>query len=138
MTTYLLDDIAAYLVTQGIGVATSSASGYRVVKGFMPPNPDKVIGLFETGGAAPNRYPGDLDYPRFQVRVRGAAFGYSTARQKLWSVFTTLQAVDNTTTLNGWVYVSVEAVSDVIGFPLDSNNRPEVVMNFRALRSRTS
>lgn len=137
MTTYLLDDLSAFLSSQSLGGATSSAS-WMITKGYMPPKPDNVIALFETGGEPPNRYQANLDYPRFQVRCRGTAFSYSSARAKLWSVFTTLHGVDNGRTIQGRVYPSIEAVSDVIGFPLDSNNRPEVLQNFRALRSRTT
>lgn len=137
MTAYLLDDLSVFLSSQGLGGATSSAS-WMITKAYMPPQPNNVIGLFETGGEAPDRYQANLDYPRFQVRCRGTAFAYSSARAKLFAVFQALQGVDNGRTINGRYYPGIEAVSDAIGFPLDSNNRPEVLQNFRAFRSRTT
>lgn len=137
MTTYLLDDLSNFLSSQGLGGATSS-SPWMITKGYMPPKPDNVIGLFETGGRPPDPNQGLVDFPRFQVRTRGAAFNYSSARQKLWSIYTLLHGVDNGKTISGRYYVGIKAVSDVMGFPLDTNNRPETIQNFEATRSRTT
>lgn len=136
MPVALLDEIAARLKTQGVGTTASTASWF-VAKGFLPPTPDRVIALFETGG-----FPNDphesalIDRPTFQVRVRGNAYGYSTARTKIGAARTALEVGNST--LSGRRYIHIVAQSEPVSLGQDENNRPSLVVNFTALRSRTS
>lgn len=66
------------------GVVEGS-TGWTLAKSYMPLSPDKVIGLFETGGTAPLTQI-DADNPAFQVRVRGLPYGYQEARDKLTEI----------------------------------------------------
>jgi len=131
----LLDEIGTRLTGQGVASTASTASWF-LAKGFLPPTPDKVIALFETGG-----FPNDghesalIDRPTFQVRVRGDAFGYSTARTKSAAARTALEI--GNASLSGRYYVHVVAQGEPVSLGQDENNRPSVVMNFTALRSRT-
>ena len=56
-------------------------SGWQIEIGAMPPTPDEIIMISDTGGQEPNpKYL--IDYPTVQVMVRGAVSGYLvTARE---------------------------------------------------------
>lgn len=131
----LLDEIAKRLTDQGVGVVGSTAN-WVVKKNWMSPSPDRAIALFETGG-----FPNDfhesalIDRPTFQVRVRGPKGGASTARVKIGAARTALEI--GSTTLTGWRYVHIVAQGEPTFLGMDENQRPEYVMNFTALRSRT-
>lgn len=131
----LLDEISARLIAQGVGVAGSTAD-WVVKKNWMAPAPHRAIGLFETGG-----FPNDgnesalIDRPTFQVRVRGPKGGASTARAKIAAARTALEIGNST--LSGRRYVHIVAQSEPTFLGMDENQRPEYVMNFTALRSRT-
>ena len=131
----LLDEIATRLQSQGVGTTASTASWF-VAKGFLPPTPDKCIALFETGGLPNDPHEAALvDRPTFQVRVRGDAYGYSTGRAKLGAARTALEV--GNTTLSGRRFIHVVAQGEPVSLGQDENNRPSLVMNFTALRSRT-
>ena len=131
----LLDEISARLIAQGVGVAGSTAN-WVVKKGWMAPAPDRAIGIFETGG-----FPNDghesalIDRPTFQIRVRAPKGGYSTARAKIAAARTALEV--GNTTLSGRRYVHIVAQSEPSFLGYDDNQRPELILNFTALRSRT-
>lgn len=131
----LLDEVSARLIAQGVGV-TGSTANWVVKKGWMAPQPDRAIAVFETGG-----FPNDphesalIDRPTFQVRVRGPKGGYSTARTKIGAARTALEV--GNTTLSSWRYIHIVAQGEPVSLGMDQNQRPELVMNFTALRSRT-
>lgn len=131
----LLDEVSARLIAQSVGVAGSTAN-WVVKKGWMPPAPDRAIGIFETGGLANDGHESALiDRPTFQVRVRGPKGGYSTARTKIAAARTALEIGNST--LGGRRYVHIVAQSEPSFMGYDENQRPELVLNFTALRSRT-
>lgn len=133
----LLDEIAARLISQSVGVTGSTAS-WSVYKGHEPELPDAVITLFETGGFANQPHEGDvLDLPTFQIRVRGGqtSTGYPAARAKLAAARTAVEAM--TGTFSGRYYCQVTADSEPISLGQDESHRPRMVMNFTALRSRS-
>jgi hypothetical protein len=138
----LLDDVAVRLASQAVagpsGTTTASATGWTLFKAVLPPGPDQVVAVFETGGRQnENMESGLLDRPTFQVRVRGAVNGYSAARTKIAAVRTALEGVHNTT-VNGRYYAGMTADSEPFPLAVDDNNRPALVMNFAAFRSRTT
>jgi hypothetical protein len=133
----LLDEVAARLISQSVGVSGTTAA-WTVFKGYEPALPDKVITVFETGGLPNQGHEGNvLDLPTFQVRVRGDAFGYSTARTKIAAARTALEGM-TAGTFSGRYYCQVTANSEPISLGQDASHRPELVMNFTALRSRSS
>jgi hypothetical protein len=130
----LLDEIAARLISQAVGVQGSTAS-WTVWKGHEPESPDAVITLFETGGLPNQPHEGDLlDLPSFQVRVRGSSTGYATARTKLAVARTALEGM--TGTFSNRYYCQVVAQSEPISLGHDESHRPRLTMNFVAHRSR--
>lgn len=126
----LLDEIGTYLTNQGV---VGGATGWTLAKAYMPPSPDQVVALFETGGFAPE-LPVDLDRPTFQVRVRGTKMDYPGARAKIDQVVTELHKFQGT--LSGVYYVMIAAMQSPMPLGYDENERPELAVNFRALRSR--
>lgn len=58
-----------------------ATSGWQIEIGAMPPTPDKIIMLSDTGGLEPNpKYL--LDFPTVQAMVRGVVSGYlATSRE---------------------------------------------------------
>lgn len=131
----LLDEIAARLIAQSVGVSGSTAN-WAVKKGWWSPSPDRAIAVFETGGKPNDQGQGLIDRPTFQVRVRGPKGGASTARTKMAAVRTALEG--GPLTLSSRYYVQITADTEPISLGSDTNQRPEYVMNFTALRSRTT
>jgi len=141
----LLAEIQNYLVAQGVGPAGSTGD-YSVTVGYVPAQPDRLISVLETGGL-PNEglSTGTVDRPTFQVRVRGPAWGtlptgtYTTVRAKIETVRSTLEGVLNKTIGNPpWKYVHIKSMAPPLDLGRDDNDRPNLAMNFWALRSRTS
>ena len=133
----LLDEVAARLISQAVGVQGTTAS-WSVFKGYEPPTPAQAITLFETGGFPNQPHEGQmLDVPTFQVRVRGAntSTGYPAARTKIAAARTALEAM--TGTFSGRYYCQVVAQNEPISLGQDATNRPILVQNFTAHRSRT-
>ena len=141
----LASEIAQRLVDQNVGGLPGTTdvtdNTYTVMQGFLPAAPDRVVAVYETGGYPPEVQP-EMDYPTFQVRVRTAAWEYSSGRARLELARLALHGVTNTT-LNStagtaWTYVSILAAGDALAVGLDANNRPEFTLNFEAVRSRTT
>lgn len=131
----LLDEVAARLITQSVGVAGSTAS-WSVYKGYEPPTPAAVITLFETPGLPNQAHEGEvLDLPAVQVRVRGTTGGYATARAKIAAARVALESM--TGTFSGRYYCQVVAQQEPFSLGQDESHRPILVCNFTAWRSRT-
>jgi hypothetical protein len=135
----LLDEIAARLIQQSVGVQGSTAD-WCVHKGHEPEAPDAVFTLFETGGLPNQPHDGNLlDLPTFQVRVRGGqtSTGYPAARAKIAAARTALEGMSASTYgVSHRYYCQVTANSEPISLGHDESHRPRLVMNFTALRSR--
>ena len=135
----LLDDVETRLSTQSVGGIAGSTSvtdtGWLITKTYMPPDPDKVITIYETGGSPPEPR-AEVDYPTFQVRVRSGTTGYSTGMEKLAAVQMALHGL--TATHNSWYYPGFWAQGDALSLGFDQETRPILAQNFRAARSRTS
>jgi hypothetical protein len=132
----LLDEIAARLIQQSVGIQGTTAS-WTVFKDHEPESPDQVFTLFETQGLPNQPHEGNLlDFPRFQVRVRGTSYGYAAARTKLAAARTAIEGM--TGVFSGRYYCQVTADGEPSSLGQDQNHRPRIVMNFTALRSRSS
>lgn len=137
----LLEEVAARLISQGVGVVGTTAP-WVVFKGWEPETPDQVLTLYETGGL-PNQprddaLTGALDQPSFQLRIRGGqtSTGYPAARTKLAAARTALEGM-SPGTFSGRYYCQVTANSEPISLGHDESHRPRLVLNFTALRSRS-
>ena len=138
----LLDEVAVQLVGQSVaglpGTTGVTATGWTLTKAHLPAAPDKVVAVFETGGRANEMMDGGLlDRPTFQIRVRSSPNDYATARTKIEAVRTALHLIGNEA-LSSRYYAGITADAEPIPLPVDQNNRPGLVMNFSAWRSRTT
>lgn len=143
------DDILAAIVAAGLGQAANSKTDWMVYLYSMQdsdPAPglnvvaDRCIAIYETGGDPPEEGFA-MDYPGFQIRVRGAPNASREARAKLQALFDLLHA--NEVPLNAGVsppsatYVYCYAVqSGAIPMGLDERRRPHFVQNYRTMRNR--
>lgn len=132
----LLDEISTRLIAQSVAATGSTATNWVVKKGWWPPTPDRIIAVFETGGKPNDPGQGLVDQPTFQVRVRGPKGGYSTMRSKISAARTALEA--GPLTLQSRYYVQIAADTEPTFLGCDANQRPEMVLNFTAWRSRTT
>lgn len=137
----LIDDVLDYLVAQGV---IEGATGWTRAAGYLPPSPNQVIAVFETGGIEPEIAPVgsdevEYDYPGFQVFGRGAVFGYEALRNKMGEVFRTLHDSTLSPGVGTPAYVQVQAVqSGPLALGYDENDRPLLTWNFTAMRERES
>ncbi len=123
-----LDEIAAYLVAQGVGVLGSSIIlGSR---GVIPTGDGPYLSLTETGGMRPtrihNKTAANTRRPSAQILVR--AKSYRTARTMIEAAFTALDGVYETT-LSGVRYHSITADQEPNDIGLDEKERPMIVFN---------
>lgn len=126
----LLDDIASYLQTAGIGTV-----GTDIFKGEMPAEPDNCIGLFEYGGGRPEHAPGaPLDRPGLQARVRNLS--YPVARQKCQDIQNVLHGIHEQA-INGTYYILILANQSPEPLGRDANDRMEFVQNFSVIYERS-
>lgn len=129
----LLDDLALYLQTAGLGAATTSTGERTIFRGQLPDQPDAAIGLIEYGGMAPVRamFPAIVyEQPRVQVLVRART--YDGARTKAESVFQALDGVGNTTlTSTSPRYGFIEALQSPFLLTRDANDRVVLALNLQ-------
>ncbi len=121
----LLDDIAAYLKSQGL-----VPSGWRVCIYFMPPSPDRVICLSEYGGNTP-QVKVLLDEPGLQIRVRGQSEDPQTPRGVLETIRIALDGLGPLTVGSSNVRWIKAVQSAPMSLGIDGqDNRWEFVCNF--------
>ena len=138
----LLDEIGTRLDDSGIA-SSSGDDGWVLVKSMLPDSSalqNKIVALIETPGEAPDGYT-ELDKPHFQVLVRGDSIAtvsssYSVARAKIEAIKTDLHTL-GPATLSGRHFPAIWALQDPFLLEMDSSDRPVLVINFRAFRSRT-
>lgn len=123
----LLDELAAYMQTNGIGTP-----GTDLFEGTLPDSPDAAVTLYEYGGLAPTHTIGGgaakFERPRVQVLARATT--YSAARSKIEAVYKLLDQLAGVT-LSSVRYLRVEAVSSPLFLERDANNRVKMVCNFQ-------
>lgn len=139
----ILADLGDLISTGGMGTVGQSSTGScaSIFLGFLPPAPDLVIALFETGGSASvhgmSTGPGNalLEHPRVQAVVRGAAGDYLTPRTLMNTLFRSLDGVRDQT-INGCRYNWIAAVQSP--FPIltePDTNRVLFSVNFDVYKS---
>ena len=126
-----LDEIAARLVSQGVGVlGTSILLSSRTA---VPSGDGPYISLTETGGSEPTRIQNQAaaatQRPSAQVLVR--ATDYAVARAKSAAAYNALDGIFNTT-LSGTFYLRVVARQEPTDIGLDAAGRPMISFNIEA------
>ena len=127
----ILDDLADRLTTQG--VVTSG----EIYRGALPPSPDELIALFQTGGPAPihtmNAGPGTAILERPHVQVIARALRADAASKRAQDVYHALDAL-GPVTLNGVRYHAIWALGTPSFLRRDETGRVEYVVNFEVMR----
>jgi hypothetical protein len=132
----LLDDVKAVLITAGVGVTdTSSSSEWPIHLGFMPDGQDQVIALTELPGGQPETK-WNVDFPAFQVIVRGQPYEYDTARTKIQAAFVALHNTDSTEFAGTDYKLVVGATSAPTPLGRDEQNRPSLAWTFNVIKQR--
>lgn len=117
------------LVTGSIG-AYGGSSAWAIFLDAMPDGPafpDQAIGVFSSGGSSEAKLA--IDFPRVQVRVRGAADGQVDALAKAMAIKDLLGGMDPATDefRGAWL------ISDILTMGSDERSRPEYSLNFKLL-----
>jgi hypothetical protein len=123
----IAEGVAQILVDKGVGVL--SGNGWTIKVSQYVSTPDQLITINDTGGAPPNPK-WRLDFPTFQVQVRGAVNGYAAAWQKMKDCKDVLLGMD-AQEVNGDRWDGVLAMGDLVPLGYDEQNRPMLAMNFR-------
>jgi len=137
----LITDVLDFLVSEGV---IGGATGWDQFAGYLPPDPDQVIVVFETPGLIPAiRKDGstelEYDEPGFQIRGRSNKFDYEALRIKMGEVFRSLHGSDLSPATGDPTYVIVRAVqSGPLPLGLDDESRNGMTWNFEAMRERES
>lgn len=124
----LLDEIAAYLVANGLGTVGSSI--FLGSRAKIPVGVGPYISLTETGGTSPTRVhnlrTANTQRPTVQVLVR--AQSYLIARTKAKAAYDVLDGVYETT-LTGVRYHSITARQEPTDIGLDDQERAMISFN---------
>jgi len=148
--TNTLDSVQNALVTAGVGQISDPTADWFIIQGFMPDaNPsktdgggltqDRIIAIYESPGEAPlERWA--IDYPRFQVKVRGGEDKYQETRNKIADVFLALHANEEIMVaapegVTPFVFCYATH-SAPVGMGRDDRNRFLMLYNFRTMRDR--
>lgn len=126
-----LDDMRVH-----IEASTALVGGTDLFGGFLPPDPDTAVGIFQLDGLPPLRSMGSglpfVRRPRLQVRSRSAS--YATSLANVETIYAALEPVVNTT-INGVSYLRIEAMSEPIDMGEDKSNRQRFDCYFVAWRA---
>lgn len=106
-------------------------TGWLATAAKLPPNPDQIIFVRDTGGPASESGVG-INYPTIQVIVRGPKTNnsYDVAYNKAAAVRDAFLAVPSTE----WVELTaVNMLGDLLDLGHDDNERARVAVNFRLI-----
>lgn len=123
-------DIAGYLDSTGV---TGGATGWTARIGELPPDPDQVIVVTESGGGI--REPAlAFERPSFQLIVRGARredqpTTRQEARAKLSAAIAALHG-QTELVLSGERYAWIWTQGGALSLPYDTQGRPAFAQNF--------
>ena len=120
------------LVAAGVGVFESaSAADWGIWIGKEPKLPDQAVVIASSGGQAPDPK-WLLDFPSYQIRIRGSKGNYASAKAKAKDVKDVLLGIQSQD-INGERLVSITMSSDIAFIGYDENDRPHFSLNFRLI-----
>ena len=129
----LLEDLGGYLDTQ----LASVTLGTNLFYSLMPETVSNCVTLYENAGAPPVFTQGTqnlpvLERPQLQFLLRNSS--YSAGRALAEDIYRTLTSIANQT-INGHLYLRVEALQVPSVLNRDSNNRVIFTCNFDVVRA---
>lgn len=123
-------EVKDYLVAQGVGTF-GATSGWAIYIGIEPEDPDTVITLYDRPGDIANpKY--SLDYPRWQIRVRGTPNSYVATHGKAKEIKDVLLGLPPQN-LGTTRYDGVFMVGDIFYLQADEKGRPIFITNWRGI-----
>lgn len=129
-------DISDILSTNGVGTLGAN-TGWGIFVSREPDSPDTAITIFDSGNSLEPNAKWLLEYPSFQVRVRGSENNYLSATAKIQEIKDVLLGLPPQTR-NGTNYRGVWQQTEIIPLGYDDQNRPLLVQNYRTVREPTS
>lgn len=130
-----LSDIGAFLEAAGL---IGGATGWTFFENYSPATPDQAVVARDTGGA-PGEATSAIDYPTFQLMVRSGKLRSDLARAKMIECYNALHEgdiPDSTTSPPRQLVYCFGVQSSPLYIGTDENERPEFVINFRAMAHR--
>jgi hypothetical protein len=129
-----LDEIAARLVSQGVGTTSGTSRNiFTSSQAIIPDGNGPYLTLIETGGSGPTRVHNQTgaltQRPTAQIYVRASTYVAARAMARL--AYLALDGVFNTT-LSGTFYQSVTVRQDITDLQADDLGRARVVFNIDA------
>jgi hypothetical protein len=125
-----LEDLAAYLNAQSVGVYPGTSSTRTIYISEMPDTPDLCICLYARPGRPKSLFC-DLQYPELHVEVRAAT--YSAAQTKAEAVDTALHA-QHDVTLSAHKYLTIQARGVPCKLEVDGRGRTIFYQNFEIVK----
>ena len=139
----LLDEVATFIGTNVAALTVASTAGGNLFKLPFPKNSaDSAACIVELGGESSLRAMGPsggapvAEIVNFQVIVRAASSGAETARSTMRDVHDVLDHMNGTLSLCRYLYV--KATSPAVYLGLDENERHRWVVDFQAIKERSS
>lgn len=130
-----LDEIAARLVSQGVGVLGTNI--FLSSKTAIPSGNGPYLTLTETGGTGADRTQNNTALERPTAQLHARASSYLTARAMLKAAYLALGGPNglHNVTLSGTWYLSVTARQNITDIGLDDAGRASVVFNIDAVKN---
>jgi len=124
----LLEEIARYLGSQGIGVYSDDPEQATIFINHMPSSPDKILAVYQRGGPEPF-YWDPFDVPEVQVLVRGAVGEEWEVVERANQVYAALHGLMNLNfgTIN---IIGITAINMPTSLGTDDLRRPEYTVSF--------
>lgn len=132
-------DVKDLLVAESTGGMTfGGTDDWSVFISSEPETPDRAVTIYETGGRTPSVATGTsispVEYPDFQVRVRGRT--YTETCNQLETIRGIISHKGGFT-VGGAKYNDMYETGNPLDLPRDENGRYIRVLNFSAIRQAT-
>jgi len=118
----LIEEIADYLVTKGIGT-----KGTDIFLMVQPESPVTCDTIYNTGGFAPDN---ELPIAEPTIQVISRAEDYETAEARAYDIYNELHQLSNVTLTTSYIYL-IEAMQDPGSIGRDPADNFEVSCNYR-------
>lgn len=124
------EGIKDILVDASVGTF-AALTGWGIFVSKQPDTPHTSITVYDSGGVASNPQ-WRIDFPSVQVIVRGIPGGYLEAWAKAKEVKDALLGWPSQEHNGDW-WVSIAMISDIAHIGYDTQNRPELSINFKLI-----
>lgn len=125
-----LEDLAAYLNAQSVGVYPGTSSTRTIYISECPDAPDAVVTLYARPGRPKSLFC-DLQYPELHVEVRAAT--YSAAQTKAEAIDAALHGLHDSA-LSTHKYLTIRALGVPAKLEVDGRGRTIFYQNFEIVK----